>query len=583
MKVKGNILIAFMLFCSLSLTARNTPPDGGPGGPGGSGAPGSMQNSAIANLTIEKLKTELKLTEEQATKLEPLITHIKELYEKLQKKMKSSSRSSSGRSKHSRGGPGSQGGMDMQKTQKLMEKFQKKVLKIIEPAKEFLSEEQYTALVNKLTEKSQQQGPPGEKPGKPGENSQSYTLSGSYTVDGQTVTRTHTQYTSNKTDTSAVYVKNSGNLTLSDVKISTTGNTTSNENSSFYGLNAAVLATTGSKVNINGGYIVTSGTGANAAFAVGSKTVVALSNMKLKATGGGGHGVMATQGGTVTLNNVDIYTADERAGAIATDRGSGTITVKGGKVHTKGYGSPVIYSTGDISATGLNGIASGAEAAVIEGGNKITLTDCNLIGKKLWCVMIYQSFSGDAEGNIGAFTMTNGSLDAESGPLFFVTNSKGIIKLRNVKTTTKSGIIVHAASSRWGYKGSNGGHAQLTADNQELNGDFLCDEKSSISASLNHKSVLKGKINKAALAIDKTSKWIITGNSSLSTLTLNETTLESAVSSTGTYTVTYDSRLQKNSWLGNKTYDLPGGGKLVPYKPRPIKLTRKTHRFQEIN
>ncbi len=51
-------------------------------------------------------------------------------------------------------------------------------------------------------------------------------------------------------DVSAVYVTNGGNLTLKNPTINTSGNTSSQINSSFYGLNAAVLATKGSALTI---------------------------------------------------------------------------------------------------------------------------------------------------------------------------------------------------------------------------------------------------------------------------------------------------------------------------------------------
>jgi hypothetical protein len=218
-------------------------------------------------------------------------------------------------------------------------------------------------------------------------------------------------------------VTDGGNLTLVNPTVVTSGDTSSQDKSSFYGLNAGVLASGGSTVTITGGTISTTGTGANGAFAQGAGTSVNLRDITIDATGDGGHGVMATNGGEMTLANVDMTTAGKNSGVIATDRGSGTINVTGGTVIAKGADSPAIYSTGAITVSDATLTASGAEGAVIEGANSITLKDSDLTStmEGKWGVMIYQSMSGDAEGTQGVFTMTGGSLayTSTTGPLLY--------------------------------------------------------------------------------------------------------------------------------------------------------------------
>ena len=123
-------------------------------------------------------------------------------------------------------------------------------------------------------------------------------------------------------------------------------------------------------------------------------------------------------------------------------------------------------STGDIRAENATFIATGSEAAAIEGRNFIALKNCDMSGAMKWGVMIHQSFSGDAEGREGTFNMDDGSLSAAQGPLFFVNNAKGIIHLRNVKLSAASGVLVNAAASSWGRIGSNGGHVELTGESK---------------------------------------------------------------------------------------------------------------------
>jgi hypothetical protein len=396
----------------------------------------------------------------------------------------------------------------------------------------------------------------------------------SYKQTGGNATLTHQTFVASSTDESGVWVTSAGVLTLTNSTITTTGDTSSQDNSSFYGLNAALLASAAGKITFKDGAITSSGSGANGAFATGSGSAVTLTNVTIKASGNGGHGVMATQGGALTLTNVDMTTSGANSGAIATDRGSGTISATGGTVSTSGQDSPGIYSTGAITVTSASISASGAEAAVIEGANSITLKDTALSSSKTgkWGVMIYQSMSGDAEGTQGIFSMTGGSLayTSASGPLFYVTNSTGVIHLNGVTVTATSGTLLKAAAGSWGTSGSNGGTALFTASAQTLSGNMVADSISSVSAVLQNGSALTGAINAdsqakaVSLTLDASSTWTVTADSYLTCLSdaagISGTSI-SNITGNG-YTVYYDT--SACTALGNKTYTLNGGGTLKP-------------------
>ena len=389
---------------------------------------------------------------------------------------------------------------------------------------------------------------------------------GVYTQSGGSESKTNQTYTATNTDESAIYVTNGGKFTLTNSTIITSGNTSSQDNSSFYGLNAAVLAESGSAITISGSTITTSGTGANGAFATGSGSSVVLSNVAITATADGGHGVMATQGGSVTLTDVDIATTGGSSAPIATDRGSGTITMKGGSMKASGQNSPCIYSTGVITVSNSTCATDGSETAVIEGGNSIALTNTTLSSSKdgKWGVMIYQSMSGDAEGTQGTFDMTGGSLayTGSSGPLFYVTNSTGIITLNGVSVTAASGTLLNASAGNWGVSGSNGGTVIFTANGQTLSGNFVADNVSAMTISLKSGSSLTGAINSgntaktASLTLDSSSVWNVTADSYLTCLSNS-----GSINSNG-HNVLYDS--SACSALNGKTYALNGGGSLQP-------------------
>jgi hypothetical protein len=148
----------------------------------------------------------------------------------------------------------------------------------------------------------------------------------------------------------------------------------------------------------------------------------------------------------MTFWYVNMNTTGGQRQRHATDRGGGTIDVAGCMVNTAGTNSVGIYLTGAIKVTGGTFTDAGAEVAVIEGENEITLNDISLLTSfnNKWGMMIYQSMSGDAEGAQGEFSMTGGSLadTAANRPLFYVTNSTGIIRLKNVQLLAVSGVLV---------------------------------------------------------------------------------------------------------------------------------------------
>jgi hypothetical protein len=416
--------------------------------------------------------------------------------------------------------------------------------------------------------------PDGNQPGGSSSDASSYNFSGTYTVDGSSESQSGQTYTATTTDQSAVYVINGGKLTLQNITITSSGDSSSSDASSFYGLNAGVLATSGSSIDLSDSNVTTTGDGANGVFATGEGSTITIADTTIDCSGQYAHAVMATQGGVLNVTNVDMNTAGASSGAIATDRGSGTINVTGGTVRTSGSGSPGIYSTGNITVSGTDIAANGSEAAVIEGSNSITLNDVTLTSSydDFKGVMIYQSMSGDAEGSEGTFTMTGGSLSytGANGPLFYITNASAAINLNAVNITVASNILLKAATDRWGTEGSNGGNATLTADDQVLSGDFLADSISSLAVVLKNGSSLTGAINpdgaaqSAALTLDATSIWTVTADSHL-------TTLEDSAGISGTsisnvigngFTVTYDA--DANPSLGGLTYTLSGGGTLTP-------------------
>jgi hypothetical protein len=391
---------------------------------------------------------------------------------------------------------------------------------------------------------------------------------GAYAQSGGTSAQSDQAIAASKTDESSIKVTDAGTFTLSDSIITKTGETSSNENSDFYGLNAAVLAESGSTIKLTNCTVNTDANGSNGVFATGSGSSVVLSDVRIKTTADGSRGVDATMSGSITCTDIDITTEGQHCAAIATDRGSGNVTVTGGTMTTAGEGSPGIYSTGNIKVSDSVITATGSEAAVIEGKNSISVTNVTLSGAKKCGAMLYQSFSGDAEVGTSIFTMNGGSLTAAAGPLFYITNTNSIIELYGADLTAVSGTLLTASADRWGNTGSNGGVVTLKAENETLSGNITCDNVSSVTVILQNSTDLTGSINaettasSMSLTLDSTSEWNVTGNSYLTSLTDEDSTLAN-IKDNG-YTVYYDADDSTNSWLEGETYTLTDGGKLTP-------------------
>ena len=428
------------------------------------------------------------------------------------------------------------------------------------------------ATASSSTAPSAAPSPPGGGAPGSGSSTAKYTATGAYTLSRGSATRSGA-ITATRSDESGVLVKG-GSLTLKDAKVVTSGASKSSDESSFYGLNAGVLADGSGRITMTGSSVTTEGDGANAIFAYGRGAAVAVSGTTIHATGQYAHGIMASGGGAVTATNLSVSTSGGSSAPVATDRGGGTIIVRGGAYRSSGNNSPPIYSTGKITARKATFTSTGSEAVVIEGSNSVTLANDTLTTSKAgkWGVMIYQSMSGDAQGGSGRYTQTGGSLTetAKDSPLFYVTNTNAAITLKGVKVGAASGVLVKTAAGQWGASGSNGGTVILSASAQNLTGDLIADRISSITVTLKSGSVLKGAVNangaakSIGLTLDASSSWKVAGDSHLTALT-GATISGSAITNiTGNgHTVTYAKSAAANSYVGGKTYTLAGGGKLV--------------------
>ena len=351
-------------------------------------------------------------------------------------------------------------------------------------------------------------------------------------------------YTSEGTDESAVLVSNGVNVTLKDFTVNRTSeDSKGGDSSSFYGVGASILVTDGT-VDLKGGTITSDADGAAGAFAY-DKGTVNISDTAITTTGNTAGGIHAAGGGTVNAENLTVHTSGESSAAIRSDRGGGTMRVKGGSYTSSGTGSPAVYCTADIEVEDAKLTAENSEAVCIEGLNSLSLTNCDLSGHIQeneqndcdWTVILYQSMSGDSEVGNAVLNMTGGSLTSENGGLFYTTNTESTFYLNNVNITPSSNnefflkCTGNANKRGWGQSGANGADCSFTAENQKMEGDVVWDSISNLKFKMTEGSILTGGFiqdescagnggsGTADLSIDATSTWIVTKDSQLSSLT----------------------------------------------------------------
>ena len=353
--------------------------------------------------------------------------------------------------------------------------------------------------------------PPG-MPGGPGSRSKDIKYAGATELTAQ-ASETGKTYQSSKTDENALLVSTKEAVTLSHPAISKTGSSDGGDNCSFYGVNAALLVKGGSTTNIKGGTITSDATGANGVFSYGGNgghnggdgdgTTVIIEDTRITTTGDGSGGIMTTGGGVMKAKNLTINTSGRSSAPIRTDRGGGIVTVEGGSYTSNGLGSPVIYSTADVTVSDATLTSNKSEGVCIEGKNSITLNNCQMTvsntqrnghAQFLDAIMIYQSFSGDADSGNSHFTMNGGTLTNRKGHLFHVTNTNAIISLNDVKLVNDDPANVLLSVCADGWQGASN-KATLNASHQQLEGTILVGSDSELTLNLADGSTFSGSVN----------------------------------------------------------------------------------------
>lgn len=384
------------------------------------------------------------------------------------------------------------------------------------------------------------QGGPGGAPGGQSQGVDSYDTANTYDSDTEV---SDTSLESTGTDENAALVSSGANVTFNNIDITrNSSDSTGGDNSSFYGVGAALLATDGNAY-VKGGTVTTDAAGGAGLFAYGDGTVYA-ADTTIKTTQDTSGGIHAAGGGKLYAWDLNVETDGESAAAIRSDRGGGTMVVDGGTYTSNGVGSPAVYCTADIAVKDATLTANGSEAVCIEGLNSLHLFNCDLTGNmsdlsqndSTWTVILYQSMSGDSEVGNSTFQMDGGTLTSKNGGVFYTTNTESDITLKDVDITYNNDneyflrCTGNDNERGWGESGANGADCDFTAISQDMEGSVIWDTISQLDFYMTDGSNLTGAIiddesfagnggdGYCNVYVSDDSTWTVTGDSTVSKL-----------------------------------------------------------------
>ena len=384
------------------------------------------------------------------------------------------------------------------------------------------------------------QGGPGGAPGGQSQGVDSYDTANTYDSDTEV---SDTSLESTGTDENAALVSSGANVTFNNIDITrNSSDSTGGDNSSFYGVGAALLATDGNAY-VKGGTVTTDAAGGAGLFAYGDGTVYA-ADTTIKTTQDTSGGIHAAGGGKLYAWDLNVETDGESAAAIRSDRGGGTMVVDGGTYTSNSVGSPAVYCTADIALKDATLTANGSEAVCIEGLNSLHLFNCDLTGNmsdlsqndSTWTVILYQSMSGDSEVGNSTFQMDGGTLTSKNGGVFYTTNTESDITLKDVDITYNNDneYFLRCTGNNnergWGESGANGADCDFTAISQDMEGSVIWDTISQLDFYMTDGSNLTGAIiddesfagnggeGYCNVYVSDDSTWTLTGDSTVSKL-----------------------------------------------------------------
>ena len=235
-------------------------------------------------------------------------------------------------------------------------------------------------------------------------------------------------YTTSDSDKNTVLVK-AGTVNFSGMTISKSGDSKDNEDTTRYGMNAAVLSINSGKAKFTKSEITSSAKFGSAVFAYGDSTIN-LNETKVHTTEDNSAAITVADGGTVNTNGAEVTTDGEESPVILFGKGGGAVNVKKGKYQANNSEGAVIADDGKLML----------ESAEFSSKGSNILVD----GVKTELLISKNTFKGVGEKNT-VLEVKDGEvkLISEYEPIDgdIVADGKSVVEINLDKRTSYKGVI----------------------------------------------------------------------------------------------------------------------------------------------
>lgn len=257
-----------------------------------------------------------------------------------------------------------------------------------------------------------------------------------------------------------------------------------------------------------------------------------------------------------------------------------------------GIGSATFYALGSIDASNVVSVSEKGPVVFSDGAQSTKLVDCDCTAGLLGGVAMFSSSTRNSGATLN-LTNTRFTTTGSEMPGLWFGNLIGEVTLNNAELNTASGILVVANFSQitqdFDYYASYSDNnslqpAEITVSvvESDLSGDLVAYNGSYIGWTLTEYSTWTGAAYSGYadatfdIALDSTSNWTMTADTTVQKFTDTLTTLKN-VQSQG-YTLYYNSTV--STWLGGKTVRLPGGGVARPISSTSSRVRRRVQSWR---
>lgn len=276
-------------------------------------------------------------------------------------------------------------------------------------------------------------------------------------------------------------------------------------------------------------------------------------------------GMCASGGGRIEGNQVSITTVGSRSPGIETYDYKSFVELDRAVLRTESDESPCVFSSGNISLAGADGVSERSSAVVINEGGVVNLKDSEITSKGAYAVEFYCNQERLRQPETSKLISDGSVLTSGSGDAFMkVSGVSGLAKFVNSRIFSDSKVLAEVSSNEQG----RGGDLLLYGVNQIFKGDIKCDKLGKVKVVLKEGSSFTGSLNELNTAkysniyISKDSTWTLTGDSYVNSVENVDSSCSNINS--GGYDIYYDKKSIANDWIGGGVLKLPGGGRLIP-------------------